>query len=218
MLPVKKLLLFCCAIAGMSLLSNCKKNDQQPAQNTNWNINVINATLSSHYNYDGGSYWLYTDSFTGKTDRFYVDTNAEYIYKALAMRTNVVYNTIFISQAEQDTTGNWTVIRGKWVFDLYDSTLGIRYDDAISKKTECSYQPLFIAPFTSSDTNITTVHPTFNLNGTTYNNVAEIHKGSDCFFVNDDAGIIKMRLIHPTDSVTHVWELSSHNITIKQDF
>ena len=81
----------------------------------------------------------------------------------------------------------------------------------------------------SETSRISNIYNTFNLNGTFFNNTIEVNHSasiiaqmnypltnpysySDDFFISPDAGIIKMRLNHPQDTIHRVWELERYKI------
>lgn len=195
------------------LLVNCHKSNNSPIP--------ISDSLLTHFSFKTGSYWIYYDSVNSATDSFYVDTNYTNTYVSnsdeILRKMNVV--KILIASNSVDSIGDWNII-------LHDSTMDIIHNYLAIK-------PFTVYPFRTEitanldTTNVSGPYPTFNLKGTSFQNVYEItHSYTDeassyypqpeyydQYYLNDSIGFIYMNLGYPTGGYpNNVWELERYHI------
>jgi len=210
------------------LLTDCKKKHKH--------LDVIDMDaypdIDMHFNYKPGSYWIYRDSATGRTDSFFVRSN--YYFKLDAK--GKTYNYHFISVADYNVDGTNPKDSSFWQYSYNGNKVIVDYyygRNGYGWKNDITYDPLFLYPFLLGDnySNFDTVRVTgidsvMMIGGQLYYNVAQVHQFlhidssagrgltyiDDRFSVSDSVGIVKMQLYHPFDTVNHIWELQRYNV------
>ena len=176
-------------------LSACTKNPYTP----------INADVKAKFNYQPGTYWIYTDAISGETDSFSVRTNT-------VQNSNVLTEAIFMYitrynlSAPNDTT-------------LTRCMLSRNYVQTFALGATVTY-PFKPGPIISGGY-VLGVNSSYSVNGQTFADIAEITRSiqypiiqTDTFYMNADVGIIKIIEYQKIDTtvVNRVWELQRWNI------
>ncbi len=219
---VSFILLMCFAF----LLADCKKHQDLPVY-----VMDSDTMIDKHFDFKAGSYWIYKDSLNGRIDSFYVSSN--YITKQGTENAIYVFHYIVIRDVSE--TAAFIADSSRWVFDFraYDMWAGYSYGrNGYGWASTITYSPLFHYPFSVGDiyssfdtVNVTQVDSFLAINGLPYYNVAKVHQHinvgvtssditrmDDWFFVNDSVGLVKMKIWHPLDNISHIWELQRYNI------
>ncbi len=193
----------------------------------------INADLKAAFYYQIGTYWIYRDSISGMIDSFYVTTSGE-ANQIPSNGSNYSVDNITIQILEKNISPVPTSST-LYCWDYFYQANIIFIDfffDNNSHPTE--YRPFINYPFQATITtefyamtysylaykNINNIYNNYVVNGNSFTNVAEINHWvvapimsyNDVFFISPEAGIIKMRLNHPLDSLYRVWELQRWHI------
>ena len=184
----------------------------------------ISPAMKAAFGYNIGSYWIYRDSTTGKTDSFYVYHSTLYTeYHGTDVDIDVMDIAIKKYTSNPDDSE-------MWFLGLIDSSCSISFLNA-KDTTERTLDGiiLFTYPFefrnlTNSDGDtayLTTMMTLYQLNGTSYpNTIISYHKDrvnltprpySDYYYISEE-GILKLIFNHPKDSVHRVLELVRHKI------
>jgi hypothetical protein len=217
-------LLICLACS----ISACKKK-QVPVEALDTNPEV-----KAHFNFQPGTYWIYWDSVSKRTDSFYVTSNT---YSKQNDPTVVLtYHYLTIAEVTEDTASAAIADSAKWVFDFERNKIIADYyyyytDD--KWKNDVGYSPLFTYPFSTGSMNgeytlstVTAIDSVDSVKHVPYFNVARVHqfldadstakfgitKIDDWFYINDSIGIIRMDLSHPYHALSHKWYLLRYNI------
>ncbi len=201
--------------------NGCKKK-------TNYSIS---ADLMTAFNYKVGTYWIYRDSIGGSVDSFVVVNNQftpAYPYE------NFTFDRVAISIADYklgpifgEDSSAWMMLLSINAIDLsvistIDTTTGM---EDFSPMVTYSFVPgpvTSVAIVNHADTGvIVQVLPTYVLNGQTYSEVGVVRHSMpgtsgkaaiSRFYVNKDAGIIKMAVNYPAISLYRIWELQRYKI------
>jgi len=206
------------------ILASCNKKGSQQ------NI-PIDAAVLTNFNYKPGTYWIYRDSISGQVDSFYVTSNTGNIPVDI---NGVIYDRIsfYVSQANiSSVPGNDTIT---WLFGLETNYLSLMLQiGKTGQPTDDVEFPTFITyPFVLGQplpkefgagvrgANVISILPSYTLNARAYTNTAVLniidslpqHNYYDQFFINADAGIIKMKLNHFNDGLSRNWELQRYDI------
>lgn len=153
-------------------------NDKTP------NIIPVNADMAKHFNYKQGSYWIYRDTISGRTDSFAVENNDNYI-------TGM---DIFVLDYSFSNTGMDTF---SFVYKLFKNTFYIAFAKNGSYfQTSSTFSYPLNVTFTS-----------YNINGTNYSNIEQDIYSNDLILINDSVGIVKMVIDQPSVSIFYAWEL-----------
>ncbi len=210
----------------VALFSNCNKTKHLPVQELD-----VDTAVTSPFNYKPGSYWIYTDTMSGRTDSFYVRANS-FIQVGASDVIND-YHKIFI--AEHNIDGTNAADSALWVWDFEGYSINVDYYygvDILGWKTDVSYSPLFFSPFvvgpiiTTADTaSITAILPVDTISHIPMSEVAVIHQYAadtavgktsttfdDVFYVNDTLGMVQMSLNHPLQGINRFWKLKRYSI------
>jgi hypothetical protein len=214
------------------IFSNCKKTKHLPVVDLD-----VDSAVFTHFSFLPGTYWIYKDSVSGRTDSFFVRSN---VYTKQSDQ-NTVYNYHLVTVVDVclDTLAKYRGDSANWVFNFQGQNIIVDYYYGQTNNTwygwkrDLRYSPLFSYPFQSGIINSTADTATlirldsnFILGGNSYPNVATIHHYvtpdsstgvnittlNDWFFINDDVGIVQMYLNHPKDSLYRVWKLLRYNI------
>ena len=154
-----------------------------------------NADMVKHFDFKHGSYWIYRDTISGRTDSFAVSSNANFVTDGMQLLVVGVLDYSF-SHTGVDTFS--------LECRLYKSTIDIQFArNGGFIRTDATFQyPM----------NIT--YKSYNINGANYSNIEEIDYGSDSFFINENIGLIKMVLNEPNDHIVYNFELVKYNIQL----
>ncbi len=215
-------------VALMIVLQACKK--------TGTTIYSVDAGLKTAFDYKPGSYWIYKDSLTGAIDSAYVTANQQTFYLAggcLLEPNEPKIELLSISLTVSD--GNASDSE-HWFFSMREKDFNIGFTNNNDKVESNVGFNLFTWPLAVSPAQngsgcvpgldsgaVTDIIPEVSLNGQAYGNAARsAHKPltgrdtsmvyNDCFYVNQNAGIIKLVFDHPTTSVHRVLELQRYHI------
>ena len=189
--------------------------------------NKVSPALVAAFNYQPGTYWVYKDSISGVFDSFYVYKN-EFSQNFDNSSGRQIKNDSYSIYVKQSSPFVNTT-ESPWRIDLFDYEMDIIY---LNKNN--AHLQLLLYPYDTDtmqrdydDTILFIAHPTFFLNGSTYQNVEEIHHSftlnplviygpaftlHDIYYINSTVGIVKMRIDHPADSTLFVWELQRYKI------
>lgn len=159
------------------------------------NITPVNADMVKHFNYKQGSYWIYRDTISGRTDSFAVSSNANFITDNMQLFVVGVLDYSF-SHTGIDTLS--------LEYRLYENTIDIQFarNGGFIQTTASFLYPL----------NITI--DSFNIIGTNYSNVEEVNYSNDFFYLNENIGLIKIILKHPNDNIAYTFELLKYKINL----
>ena len=190
----------------------------------------VNPALKAAFNYKVGTYWIYQDSLSGEVDSFCVNDNSDqYIYTSNSSTSpTIAAENISISIPQYNVNANSRTERQIWGFNYGNNEMDLRYSD---NSFNTDFIPFIYYPNNSllvGDSSLTdsgSIINVFNellINGQAYLNVIEVNhysdtlenRHNDTFFVAPSAGIIKMILNHPSDSVDkhRIWELLRYHI------
>ncbi len=208
------------------LLNACKK--------PNITHYTINADLKAAFNYQVGTYWIYRDSIGGGIDSFYVTKNQSGTSSVLDHNGDGYTNegiAVYISE-QNISPGLADTANEYWEYHYQSSMFNMNYFSL--NKTLVQLFPLIDYPFQSTlsgsgapgappypqNGNVISISNSYTLNGNTFTNVAVVNhianapalQYNDVFYISQSAGIFKMRLNHPLDSVYRVWELQRWKI------
>jgi hypothetical protein len=194
---------------------------------------ISNADVVTHFGYHDKSYWVYTDALTNSTDSFVITGFSNKI-KPGGLPSGEDIDDISLqisaynSKVEQVDTFNWRVSLGVNSVSLFidDPKIGAR---GYSGKLFCypfrkGFFETLIGGSNVAYSKITNVFASYEVNGVTYYNVAEInlYAGSsipsyqyaknDFIYICADAGVIKMNIDHPEASFKKNWEVLRYNL------
>lgn len=195
------------------------------------------SSVIKHLNFMPGTYWIYNDLISGRTDSFYVRSN-EYQPQS---ETYNIYNYHLITIAEVNVDGTNPGDSANWVFSYQGTRIMADYDytvNAYGWKNQIQFAPLYMYPFQLGDmmgrndsSFVTQVDTVFSVNGLVFRNVAHVYHHSDVdssvaganitklddwFYVNDSVGLVTMILSHPDHHINHFWQLVRYNIVKPQ--
>lgn len=211
------------------ILCNCKKNTRH--------LDVIeldtDSTIRARFNFQPGTYWIYRDSLSGRTDSFYVLSN---IFTKQADQ-NVIYDYHLITVVEKsiDTAAARVADSAYWVYsfegnrillDYYYGQAGFGWGSDV-RYSPCYNYPFLVGAITSEyDTAaVYSLDSSFVQYGITYSNVAAVHhytmgdstglgttRLNDWFYVNDSVGMVQIQISHPYHKINRIWKLKRYNI------
>lgn len=199
------------------LVISCRKKQEKPYHY----FFPLNENLKRDHCYLPGTYWIYRDSITGRMDSFAV---ASTIFDSSYVRrwgdTWEEDIRISLSDINLDSPSKKPSI---WEWELRQNELYI-----FNKNFSVYFtypQPFIKYPIEGNmewgymgwECRITK-YPTFVLNGINYNNIFGIHyyegypyfRYDHWFYIDSSAGIIKMKLNTPTDTI--VWEVQRYHV------
>ncbi len=211
---------FCFII--LLLLFACKKNSIAPVIYT-----PVDTNLQKYFYYKPGTYWIYKDSISGQVDSFVTASDSISTVSIENSKIYTPYKIIIINVCAYKISNGLISFDGNWNWQLLDTRV---YLNILSVPSDYS-APFFSYPIKNDSIYsqgeygnfivTTNMFSSFSIGGTNYNNVAEIHHfwagfgvrpHNDWFSINNDAGIIKMRINNSPDSIYHVWELQKYNM------
>ncbi len=223
--------LACVAFAIAATFHACKKDS---VQNT-----PINPALQAAFNYKPGTFWIYKDSISGLVDSFFVTNN--YTNK-VSQSSTYTYDEIGIDITQYSISPVRNTDTQYWVYYYAGNNITMLYNEKRGGNTiiEYNYSPIVNYPFVNPisftgnglylaiDTSTIYLLNSFSVSSQSFTNVALVnHRGtqpqhnlipqfsfSDWFYICPEAGIVKMRLYHPEDSLYRVWELQRYNIKL----
>ena len=209
--------------AGFAItLCNCTKSKKRDYVELDTDSAVI-----KHFNFQPGTYWIYVDAFSGRTDSFYVRSN---VYATQTEAYNI-YDYHFITIAELNVDNSNPGDSANWVFDYEGTQIMMDYNyttDAWGWKNDIQFRPLFRYPFLYGDQQsrydtaaVTQIDSFFIVNGLSFYNVAHgyhssnadssqgpnITKLQDLLYVNDSVGMVEMTLNRPYHNINREWQL-----------
>lgn len=171
----------------------------------------VDAEMLKYFGYKEGSYWIYRDSVTGVEDSFFIHSIVTG-GSTTQVNQGEIEDYMYIHLYGFNKNNNDTIL---WTLGYYGNytNMNIGYFSYLY-----GYQ-LFAYPFTYT-------YPNYLLNGVNYTNILAAHTwgaaGSssfgnlfcdDWYYINQDSGIVKVRLNHICDSVHYVvWELQREKI------
>ncbi len=199
------------------LVISCRKKQEKPYHY----FFPLNENLKRDHCYLPGTYWIYRDSITGRMDSFEVASTM--FDSAYDRRWGDVWeedNRIYIYDFNMDSPGSKPSL---WEWELRRNDLYI-FNKMFS--VIFSYPAKFITYPLVDNTTWSSINgkcdiksfPVFEINGISYNNVVEVHRyipGDSThfdhwFYMNSSAGIIKMKLNTPADTI--VWEVQRYHM------
>ena len=209
------------------LLCNCTKTKHRDY------IDLDNdSAIIKHYNFLPGTYWIYRDVFSGRTDSFYVRNN----YHTEQAEQYTLYNYHFITIAEINTDNTNPGDSANWIFDYEGVQVMMEYDYTAyvyGWKNQIQFKPLFRYPFLYGDqfsrydtAALTQIDSSVIVNGLPFYNVAHVYheanpdpsagnnitKLQDMFYLNDSVGMVEISLNHPDHGINRDWRLIKYNI------
>jgi|GEM_PF-799847 len=194
----------------------------------------MNAQMKAGFNYKPGTYWIYKDSVTGVIDSAYVVSNdVNYFTRGCVLydgQPKYEQMDILINMANGDPSDS-----ERWTLSLSDTTCTFRPLRRKDTVESSLYVTLFHYPLKVEPANpisscvllfdsgaVTDIVPVMSFSGQNFVNAARskhdnisgtpCYSYNDCFYVNEDAGIIKLVFNHPQDSVYRVLELQRFRI------
>jgi hypothetical protein len=165
----------------------------------------INADIKAKFNYQPGSYWVYVDSLSGATDSFAVVSNK-------LLPSDALTEAVFINVARY----NFDVVNDT---SLLRCVLSQNYLRTYALETVVPYP--FHTGLLPAGGEVLETGLTYIINGHTFTGVARIAKTvktadvyADTFYMNADAGIIKLVESRLSNSIvtTKILELQRWNI------
>ena len=197
----------------------------------------VNPALKAAFNYKVGTYWIYQDSLSGEVDSFCVNGNSDqYIYTSNSSTSpTIAAENISISINEYNVSPNLPVDTQYWGYNYEANEIDIQYENRIYPNTvvyatfiNYPYDAILsISSIPYSDTGkVISIFNQLAVNSQTYQNVIEVNHyanltvlstdyiHNDTLFFAPSAGMIKMILHHPLDSLNNhrVWELQRYHI------
>jgi len=225
---MKNLLLAAIFLVGITLWT-CKK----PKVNNT----PVNADLKAAFNYKIGTYWIYKDSISGDVDSFFVTGNTPSTNVNSGAGYSLDAIQIFISEYNinpvlANSIYNWQFLYQSAMFDIVlmnsknnhkmflSPLINYPFSDSFNACSSCDLNN------TDSFSKVLSISSSYSIGGNIFSNVAVVNHiaahtnaspnlysyYSDLFFICPSAGIIKMRLNHPDDSLYRVWEIQKWNI------
>jgi hypothetical protein len=198
---MKKYLVFISIIIAFAA---CKKHDDKEYV-------PLNTQLKNSYSFKEGSYWIYRDSLSGRTDSFYVTNYSNY------NSTNTLYSEEVVAvEITQYNIGTQVSDSSHWM-------LVLKTGSTIDLEGYC--WPLnkgFVNNDISSDypfinTTGVIVFPTYSIQNISYSNVAAIFycpgissTNSSLIYLKDSIGIVKNCLNF--DTLHYAWLLQRYHI------
>ena len=197
-----------CLILLIGFPVSCKKtNNTAP--------NPIDAGLKTHFDYKPGTYWVYRDSMSGRIDSFVTVSRDSGVsgYLPLYGKSPASFINIVINEYPANSA-----LHDQWTWSLQNNGIFATMPDFTA--------PLFFYPFSigkrdwAGDAyNVTEILKTLVINADTFRDVAVINHSKfgevydDWFYINDQVGIIKMKLTNYNDSARNrIWELQRYKI------
>jgi len=208
-------------------LGSCHKSKSREYVELDTDSGVI-----KHFDFQVGTYWVYVDAFSGRTDSFYVRSN---VYTPQTETYNV-YDYHFITIAELNIDNSNPGDSANWVFNYQGTDIMMDYDYttfAWGWKNEIEFRPLFKYPFAYGNqygqfdtVSITQVDSAFSVNGLTFYKVAHVYhysnadstegpnitKLQDMFYISDSVGMVEITLNHPYHNINRDWQLLRYKI------
>jgi len=192
-----------------------------------------NAQMLADYNFKPGSYWIFKDSVTGHTDSAYVSSVSSYLtYESCVLIQNMPEHqadviTITVNNDNNNDSENWTIT----LLDTNCNISCLLYTDSAYTFTGYrlfSYpiqigqvkQPMGCVLYADSGY-VTTIYDNYTLNNASYSNTAAIYETEyaslynnyyDWFYMNSQAGFVKVVLNHPNLGVNRVLELLRYHL------
>jgi hypothetical protein len=210
----------------LALFSNCSKLQHKSIVELD-----DDTSFTGLYNYKPGSYWIYTDTISGRTDSFFVRANS-YIQVGAS---NQIYDYHKVYVAEHNLDGTNPADSALWVWDFqgYNISLDYYYNvQAIGWKTDVSYNPLFTYPVplgpiasTSDTASVVAIYNVDTISHIPMSAVVVIRQYAadtttgtpgttfdDSFYINDTLGIVQMSLDHPLHAINRFWRLKRYKV------
>ena len=213
-------------ICSVILLPACKKSANGPQ------VITIEQGLRSNFGYQPGTYWIYKDSVTGQMDSAYVTNTAmDSFYEGCVLRAGEpMFQGMNITVMVNDNNPADTE---RWFFSLVDSSFSMScFSNKDSVESMISMK-LFTYPFVPGaainggcvmnfDSGAVTDIIPLVVNKQNFTNTARSAHASmsgfsryvynDYFYVNQDAGLVKVVMNHPQKSVYRVLELVRYHL------
>jgi hypothetical protein len=224
-------------LIAIALLSLALQSCQQKITYIN-----VNPALKAAFNYKVGTYWIYQDSLSGEWDSFFVQDNFDtYASNYLPTTDNPQIQTeiIGIVVLENNISTITSASTSQWDFNYRANEMDLNYFGNVYDNL-ILYSPFINYPYDSTLTytgygvggyitdsgKVINTSNQFIVGGQSYENMIEVgHHGNtivnavdyiynDTFFVAPGAGIIKMILHRPLDTLHsyRVWELQRYKI------
>lgn len=214
------------SVVILLLFSHCRKSGTtyvDPHGSDSSNTTYPDASLKNYY-FKPGTYWIYKDSLSGRTDSFYV--------VASSMEVVPIDKAASIFDASYVVTIHVANIDSTPIADSSSLVLTFRrlygYLGYYTGTELTNYSPLLVDSFTPNfyfttpeDTGtFANAYATYAINGATYSGVTELHFYSaviaDNFFVCKSNGIVKMRINRSLayENLHRVWELQRSHIVL----
>ena len=187
-----------------TLFYNCKKETPKPYVPPVPYIYQIAPELLAHYSYKPGTYWIYHDSISGRTDSIYVYKNEMNLYYIQYRSNNQFYlNDIYMREVNIDSpplndTINWAIILTGSTYDLH-SYGGISLFESFGYPFKSSGYP-------------DTLYPQYAINGMLFPKVYQVQSANNKYFISDSLGILKMRLGENDTSANVIFELKRWHV------
>ena len=194
--------------------TGCKKNP----------VYKVDPALKATFSYQPGTYWIYKDSLSGRTDSFYVTNNLFTSTTADDITIDQIgiviceKNIVPIVPPDLNDSSLWTVILENNQISVLWNYTKIELPEAC---VLANYPfSLGILPH-SANTNVTNIFSSFSVGSNTYTNVEEANcydsispqvDHNNWFYLCSDVGIIKMRLNYPQVPINRIWELQRWHI------
>jgi hypothetical protein len=224
MRKVKGVLGGCIFIILAFLLSECKKSGKKEFVELD-----TDSAIAVHFNFKPGTYWIYRDSLSGRTDSFYVRNN----YYAAAEEAYNIYNYHYITIAQVNLDGSNPADSANWLFNYQATRIVLTYKYGINGygwKNQIQYDPLILYPYSYGDqlskydtayvSRVDVYYPgpgaLYPINVGSVNHHSDIDsalssgavtKMSDLFIINDSVGMVNMNISHPDHGINRNWKL-----------
>lgn len=193
----------------------------------------VDAGLKSQFNFKPGSYWVYRDSVSGETDSAYVTGSTENYYsEGCVLRANMPkYENLSVLLQVQHSSSSDTE---RWTFTMKQNKFYLGLYSNTDRVESALFFNLFTWPLAIGNVSysgcvrypdsggVDVLIPEVSLGGQSYMNAArsshsplyndQSQQYADYFYVNPDAGLIKVVFTHPADSVHRVLELQRYHI------
>jgi hypothetical protein len=216
---------FCLAV----FLCDCKKT-------TNLPVTQLDDTAATFYiNFKPGTYWIYRDTISGRTDSFFVRSNT-FISQPDQTQTYEYHN---ITVAGHNLDGTDLADSTLWVWDYEYPSINLNYyygQGPLGWRHDAQYMPLYNFPldpktigyFTTQNDTASMVNVLYldSVNHIPVSPLYEIEHHiladtvanptlmtfNDQFYLNDTLGIVMMHLYHPSQGINRVWRLVRYKI------
>jgi hypothetical protein len=188
----------------------------------------INSSMMAGFGYKTGTYWIYRDSLSGEVDSAWVSASSVYTDQTSCVLSNDMPRRQFMN-INVTVSHNDPSVAEAWYFHMADTTFTINLANNRDSIESGLGFTLFHYPLAKGDASyssgcvggrsggFTDIIPELSVGSQGYSNSARSTHNlndsignyyyNDLFYVNENAGIVKLVFNHPHSSVHRVLEL-----------